>query len=62
MMMMMMMMMMILQVRAVEDIRIGDEVTTRYGGLNIGQVVHFVLSTWFNFVVILFYYIYLLFL
>jgi len=26
-----------LQVRAVEDIRIGDEVTTRYGGLNIGQ-------------------------
>ena len=27
-----------LQLRAVEDIRRGDEVTTRYGGLNIGQV------------------------
>jgi len=26
-----------LQLRAVEDIRIGEEVTTRYGGLNIGQ-------------------------
>ena len=31
-------MMTILQLRAVEDIRIGEEVTTRYGGLNIGQV------------------------
>ena len=26
------------QVRALEDIRMGEEVTTRYGGLNIGQV------------------------
>ena len=26
------------QVSALEDIRTGEEVTTRYGGLNIGQV------------------------
>ena len=35
-----MMMVVIFQVRAQEDIAIGNEVTTRYGGLNIGQVNH----------------------
>ena len=40
MMVVMMEMVVIFQVRAQEDIAIGNEVTTRYGGLNIGQVNH----------------------
>ena len=39
-MLVMVMMVVIFQVRAQEDIAIGNEVTTRYGGLNIGQVNH----------------------
>ena len=46
-----MVIMTILQLRAVEDIRKGDEVTTRYGGLNIGQVLsltssHLIIYDW----------------